>query len=131
MRNQTQKVIDRAGIRIGVVLTDIFGTNGRRILDGLVNRLHPTDILASLSAHVRRKLDQLGDALRLTLRETEHLLLADLLREHDAVSRRVHDFDRHLDQALALRDPLILQYEPNKKQVLSEDRTYRILKFAE
>ena len=101
VRNQTQKVIDRAGIRIGVVLTDIFGTNGRRILDGLVNRLHSTDILASLSAHVRRKLDQLGDALRLTLRETEHLLLADLLREHDAVSRRVHDFDRHLDQALA------------------------------
>ena len=31
----------------------------------------------------------------------------------------------------ALRDPLILQYEPNRKQVLSEDRTYRILKFAE
>ena len=30
-----------------------------------------------------------------------------------------------------LRDPLILQYEPNRKQVLSEDRTYRILKFAE
>ena len=101
VRNQTQKVIDRAGIRIGAVLTDIFGTNGRRILDGLVNRLHPTDILASLSAHVRRKLDPLGDALRLTLRETEHLLLADLLREHDAVSRRVQDFDRHLDQALA------------------------------
>ena len=101
VRNQTQKVIDRAGIRIGAVLTDIFGANGRRILDGLVNRRRPADILASLSAHVRLKLDRLGDALRLTLRETEHLLLADLLREHDAVSRRVHDFDRHLDEALA------------------------------
>ena len=33
--------------------------------------------------------------------------------------------------ATDLRDPLILQYEPNRKQVLSEDRTYRILKFAE
>ena len=54
VRNQTQKVIDRAGIRIGAVLTDIFGTNGRRILDGLVNRRRPADILASLSAHVRR-----------------------------------------------------------------------------
>ena len=101
VRNQTQKVLDRAGVRIGVALTDIFGKNGRRILDGLVNRLHPIEILASLSAHVRRKLDLLGDALRLTLGETEHLLLADLLREHDAVSRRVHDFDRRLDQALA------------------------------
>ena len=101
VRNQTQKVLDRAGVRIGVALTDIFGKNGRRILDGLVNRLHPIEILASLSAHVRRKLDLLGDALRLTLGETEHLLLADLLSEHDAVSRRVHDFDRRLDMALA------------------------------
>ena len=28
-------------------------------------------------------------------------------------------------------DPLILRYEQSRKQVLSEDRTYRILKFAE
>ena len=37
VRNQAQKVIDRAGVRIGAVLTDIFGTNGRRILDALEN----------------------------------------------------------------------------------------------
>ena len=65
VRNQTQKVIDRAGIRIGTVLTDVFGANGRRILDGLVDRLDRTAILDSLSPHVRRKLDQLGDALSL------------------------------------------------------------------
>ncbi len=56
VRNQVQKVIDRAGVRIGAVLTDIFGANGRRILDGLVARLHQADILASLSGHVRRRL---------------------------------------------------------------------------
>ena len=101
VRNQTQKVIDRGGVRIGAVLSDIFGRNGRRILDGLVARRPSTDILASLSAHVRGKLEQLGDALGLTLRETERRLLADLLSEHDTLSRRVDDFDRHLDEALA------------------------------
>lgn len=101
VRNQAQKVIDRGGVRIGAVLSDIFGTNGRRILDGLVNRLDPKDILASLSGHVRGKLDALGDALRLTLRDTERRLLADLLTEHDTLSRRVGDFDRHIDQTLA------------------------------
>ena len=30
VRNQAQKVIDRGGVRIGVVLSDIFGANGRR-----------------------------------------------------------------------------------------------------
>ena len=39
VRNQVQKVIDRGGVRIGTVLSDIFGRNGRRILGGLVNRL--------------------------------------------------------------------------------------------
>ena len=100
VRNQAQKVIDRGGVRIGAVLSDIFGANGRRVLDGLVNRIDPNDILASLSGHVRHKLDQLGDALDLTLRETERRLLADLLTEHDAIGRRVGDFDRHIDQAL-------------------------------
>ena len=77
VRNQVQKVIDHAGVRIGAVLTDIFGTNGRRILDGLVGRLHQADTLASLSGHVRRKLTQLGNVLGLQLREPERLLLAD------------------------------------------------------
>ncbi len=101
VRNQAQKVVDRGGVRIGAVLSDIFGSNGRRILDGLVARRPSTDILASLSAHVRSKLEQLGDALGLTLRETERRLLADLLTDHDTLSRRVGDFDRHLDEALA------------------------------
>jgi hypothetical protein len=55
----------------------------------------------SLSAHVRSKLDALGDALSLELRESDRILLADLLCEHDTLSHRVHDFARHIDEALA------------------------------
>ena len=100
VRNRVQKVLDRSGIRIGGVLSDIFGLNGRRILDGLVARRPRTEILDSLSRHVRSRLELLGDALRLTLRETDRLLLADLIHEHDDLDRRVHDFDRHIDNAL-------------------------------
>ena len=101
VRNQVQKVLDRSGVRIGAVLSDIFGANGRRVLDGLVNRRHREVILASLSGHVRLKLDQLGDALSLELRETDHILITDLLDEHDRLTRRVSEFDRYIDQALA------------------------------
>ena len=93
-------MLDRSGVRIGGVLTDIFGMNGRRILDGLVDRLAREVILASLSQHVRDKLDPLGDALSLALRETDRILLADLLNQHDALTRRVQDFDRRIDEAL-------------------------------
>ena len=101
IRNQVQKVLDRSGVRIGAVLTDIFGANGRRVLDGLVGGLDRKVILASLSGHVRLKVDQLGDALRLELRETDRILLTDLLGEQDTLARRVSEFDWHIDQALA------------------------------
>lgn len=100
VRNQVQKVLDRSGVRIGAVLTDVFGANGRRILDGLVRHRPPADILAALSRHVRSKLDLLGDALCLTLGPIDRLLLADLLEAHDALTRRLDDFDRQIDAAL-------------------------------
>ena len=34
-RNRVQKIVDRAGVRIGGILSDVFGVNGRTILDGL------------------------------------------------------------------------------------------------
>ena len=101
VRNHVQKVLDRSGLRIGGVLSDIFGCNGRRILDGLVARRPRADILDSLSRHVRSRLELLGDALGLTLCETDRLLLADLISGHDDLDRRVQDFDRHIDNALA------------------------------
>ena len=64
------------------MITDIFGVNGRRILDGLVQRLDRQTILDSLSGHVRRKLDRLGDALRMSLRDADRVILEDLLVEH-------------------------------------------------
>ena len=77
--------------------TDIFGANGRRVLDGLVGGLDREVILASLSGHVRLKVDQLGDALRLELRETDRILLTDLLGEQDTLARRVSEFDWYID----------------------------------
>ena len=100
-RNRVAKVVDRSGARIGGVITDIFGMNGRRILDGLVDRLGRDAILGSLSGHVRDKLDRLGDALTATLGDADRVVLADLLRQHDAVDRRIAALDRHLAEGLA------------------------------
>lgn len=101
VRNQVQKVLDRSGLRIGGVLSDLFGLNGRRILDGLVARRRRADILKSLSRHVRTRLELLGDALGLSLGETDRLLLTDLLTTHNDLDRRVQVFDQNIDHALA------------------------------
>ena len=103
-RNRVAKVIDRGGVRVGGVLSDIFGRNGRAILDGLAAGDDPDAILGALSRHVRDKLDRLGDALAMTLRDVDRAILADLLAEHDAVDRRLADLGRHIDAGLAGHD---------------------------
>ena len=100
VRNRVGKVLDRSGARVGGVITDIFGVNGRRILDGLVQRLDRQTILDSLSGHVRRKLDRLGDALRMSLRDADRIILEDLLVEHDDLDRRLAILDRRLHEGM-------------------------------
>ena len=100
VRNRVQKVLDRSGVRVGGVLSDVFGTNGQRILDGLARGLDPKAILASLSHHVAHKLERLGDALSLELSTVERLVLCDLLGEHDALLERIGELDRDIDSAL-------------------------------
>ncbi len=104
VRNRASKVIDRCGVRVGGVISDIFGMNGRRILDGLVERLPRESILDASGSHVRAKLDRLGEALSMTLRETDRLILGDLLDEHDALDRRLDRLDRRIDDGLADHD---------------------------
>ena len=74
-RNRIHKILDRAGIRAGGILSDLFGFNGRQILRGLVAGFTREEILASLSCHVRRHLKTLYDALSRGLTRRQHFLL--------------------------------------------------------
>ena len=63
----TQKVIDRAGIRVGGILTDVFGTNERRILDGLCRGDDREAILGGLL----KRFDDIADRERRLARTNE------------------------------------------------------------
>ena len=89
VRNRVQKVIDRCGIRIGGVISDLFGVNGRRLLDGLARGDSQQTILASLDARMARKLTALGKALAFELDPNSRWLLRDLLHAYDSLTERV------------------------------------------
>ena len=83
-RNRVHKTLDHDGLRLGGVLSDIFGVNGRRILDGLVAGHSPRYILANLTHHVAAKLAPLTQALAATL---DPLALFALGKQMEAVDR--------------------------------------------
>ncbi len=97
VRNRVQKIIDRAGVRIGGILSDVFGLNGRKILDGLAQGVEREVILASLTGHVASKLEGLGEALSLSLGDNERFMLGDLLAEHDALEARIASYTAQID----------------------------------
>ena len=100
VRNRVQKIIDRAGARIGGILSDAFGLNGRKVLDGLARGAKREDILASLTRHVAGKLESLGEALCLKLCASDRFMLADLLREHDALEARIASCTKRINEQM-------------------------------
>ena len=102
VRQRVQKTLDHDGVRVGGLLSDLFGYNGRRILDGLAAGQGAATIVAQLSRHVRGKLEPLARMLEAELSAGGQWRLAGLLRDFDSATRRVDGIDT---RAAALLQP--------------------------
>lgn len=101
MRNRIHKILDAAGVRVGGILSDLFGANGLRILEGLAAGRARAEILEGLSHHVRRHAERLCDALSAELGPDGRFLLHDQLRAFHQVNNRLAEYDRRLGDGLA------------------------------
>ena len=100
-RNRIHKTLDHDGLRLGGVLSDIFGANGRRILDGLVAGQPPAGILTGLSHHVRAKLEPLARALAVTLDPVTRVTLQMQLAAVDRAEATLAALEGCIDGELA------------------------------
>ncbi len=101
VRNRLQKTLDQDGLRLGGVLTDLFGVNGRHVLDGLVQGVAVESILAGLTRHVRGKLRLLAQTLEANLSPASLWMLAGQLDDFDAVTGRILELDERVEAAMA------------------------------
>ncbi len=100
IRNRLQKTLDHDGLRLGGVLSDLLGLNGRRILDGLVRRHSVADILKQLTWHVRQKLEPIARTLEARWSPAALWRLSCLLNDFDAANERLRELDGLVGQAL-------------------------------
>ena len=101
IRNRIQKTLDREGLRVGGILADLFGRNGRIVLDGLVEGHGPQRILGRLTPHVRAKADRLARVLQAELEPHSLWRLRGLLQDFDAIAERIEELDRRVERAFA------------------------------
>ena len=100
-RNRVHKTLDHDGLRIGGILSDIFGVNGRRILDGLAAGHPPGAILDGLTNHVRTKLKPLAQALAATLDPLALVLLQMQLAAVDRADAALVALDKRIRAELS------------------------------
>ena len=96
LRNMLHRTLDESGLRIGGILTDLFGLSGRNLLDGLVAGRDPEQMMAGVKGKARKKIPALLDALGEGLDEGAKPLVVLLRGMSDEVERSLADLERRV-----------------------------------
>jgi len=110
-KNRIQKVLDTAGVKMGNVISDIFGVSGQEILRALLNHTDvKPDELADLSKRrLRNRIPELTEALRDHYLNDHHRWLINQSVEHaQFLDRQVEEAEKKIDRSL---EPYRRQYE--------------------
>ena len=99
-RNRIHKLLDRSGIPLGGVLSDIFGRNGRSVLDGLARATPADEIVAGLGPHVRAKRDRLQELVRVDFDAEARAQLRAHLQACDHATQQIAAQDARIAEAI-------------------------------
>jgi transposase len=94
VENRAQKILEAAGIKLGSVVSDVFGMTGRAILGQLAkNHTDPLALAELAKGSLKKKKDQLRLALEGSFTSHDASLLAHQLTLHDTLQKRRSDLE--------------------------------------
>ena len=100
LRNMLHRMLDEGGLRIGGILTDLFGLSGRNLLDGLVEGRDPEQMVAGVKGTARKKIPALLDALGRGLDDGAKPLVVLLRDLQEKVERSLEEMERRIFDAV-------------------------------
>jgi transposase len=116
-RNRVQKVLEDANVKIGDVLSDVFGLSGQLMLEALVNGLggddppSAFDIAQLARGHAKKKLNELTAALEgHQMRDSHRTLIRHAMRHMAFLAEEIEALDQDI-AALIGRANLTPAYE--------------------
>jgi transposase len=103
--NRLQKVLEDTNLKLASVATDITGVSARAILQALLAGETDPKALAELArGRLRRKQEQLAQALVGTLQDHHRFLLTNQLAMLDVFDQQIADFDRQIASQISQDD---------------------------
>src|ERR1044072_5458251 len=78
-RNRVQKVLEEANVKLGSVLSDVFGVSGQLMLEALLDGRATVEQMADLARHTaRRKIPEIIQSLEGNRLDDHHRILIRL-----------------------------------------------------
>ncbi len=100
-KNRMHKVLTDAGIRLGVVVSDIHGQSARAMIKAILAEKPPHAVLDLASRRLKASREELHDALQGELTASHVFVLDELLRHIEELEARIARFDARLLGELA------------------------------
>src|SRR3989442_5480751 len=102
-RNRIQKVLEAANVKIGNVLSDVFGMSGQDMLEALLeNKLSPEQVADLARGSLRRKIPQIVQALEGHRMSDHHrLLIRQSLKHMQFIEEMIEELDKQIHEKLA------------------------------
>jgi transposase len=101
-KNRLQALLEDAGIKLGVVVSDVFGVSGRRILAALIAGQRDPHLLADLAVGTLvHKTGALVEALTGRFDDHHALLAGQILTHVDYLDTAIGQLDARIDAELA------------------------------
>ena len=95
-KNRLGKVLADAGIRLGVVVSDINGKSSRAMIAALIGGATPEQALEHASRKLKAPREEIAEALEGEISQEHSFVLSALLAHVDLLQAKVHEFDRYL-----------------------------------
>ncbi len=93
------KMLELANVKLGSVVTDIMGVTGRAILEAMVEGEEDPQVLAGLArGSLRRKRNELAEAVPGLIRDHHRFLLKEQLATIDHLTERIRRLDARIEE---------------------------------
>ncbi len=102
LKNKVHKILQRAGIRIAGVLSDIFGKSGTTILNGILDSKPIEQIFRELkSKRIKATTTEIKDAIKGELSQNDIFVIKECLETVKFLDDKIKEFDSRIHQSLS------------------------------
>jgi transposase len=104
-KNKIHHALESCGIKLSSVLADVFGKSGRYLLNCLLEGVELEEMIKGIPVKsIRKKADQIREAVRGRLETTQIILIRGGLELIGSIQRRIDELDSEIKNRIASRE---------------------------